>query len=183
MADERPLFAIVNGMMDAWNRGSARDFATPFAEHADFIAFDGTHLRGRLNIEQFHHPLFETALKGTRLHGHVKFIRFLDPDLVLMHAVGTTTMAGEAVPLPSRDTMQLFVVTRRDGEWTVDALLQARQLTHDRQRVWDGYEGLPFEGQRQVEMLINALRGSRPEASTGPRSGEPRPGARPSATA
>ena len=181
MADERPLLAIVNGMVDAWNRGSAQDFAAPFAERADFIAFDGAHLRGRLQIEQFHQPLFATALKGTRLHGHVKFIRFLGPDRVLMHAVATTTMAGEAVPLPSRDSMQLFVVTRHEGTWTVDGLLNARQMTLDRQRVWDGYESLPFEGQRQVELLINALRNSRPEASTGPRSGEPRPGARPSA--
>ena len=171
MADERPLFAIVNGMMDAWNRGSARDFATPFAEHADFIAFDGTHLRGRLNIEQFHRPLFETALKGTRLHGHVKFIRFLDPDLVLMHAVGTTTMAGEAVPLPSRDTMQLFVVTRRDGEWTVDALLQARQLTHDRQRVWEREREATSRTPAPVLRRSSARSPMRRSAAAAPRGG------------
>jgi pyruvate/2-oxoglutarate dehydrogenase complex dihydrolipoamide dehydrogenase (E3) component len=35
-------------MIDAWNRGSGEGFAAPFSETADFITFEGTHLKGRI---------------------------------------------------------------------------------------------------------------------------------------
>jgi uncharacterized protein (TIGR02246 family) len=83
-----------------------RTFAAPFAEDGDFIAFDGTHFKGRQKIAQFHQPLFETHLKGTRLVGEVTSVRFLSPDVVLMHAAGGTVMHGKSAPSPERDSIQ-----------------------------------------------------------------------------
>jgi uncharacterized protein (TIGR02246 family) len=40
--------------MDGWNSGSSRVFATPFAENGDLVGFDGTHLKGREEIDSFH---------------------------------------------------------------------------------------------------------------------------------
>ena len=34
-------------MIDAWNAGNGAAFAAPFSDTADFIAFEGTHLKGR----------------------------------------------------------------------------------------------------------------------------------------
>ena len=79
--DETVLKTFVDQMIEAWNHGDAAGFAAPFAEDADFIAFEGTHLRGRAAIIGFHQPLFDTALKGTRLEGSVKFVRFVTPHL------------------------------------------------------------------------------------------------------
>ena len=77
--DETTIKDILMHMIEAWNRCNVRDFAAPFADDADFIAFDGTHLKGRNQIVAGHQALFETAIRGTRLDGGVHFVRFLGP--------------------------------------------------------------------------------------------------------
>lgn len=80
-ADEAAIRALYGQLMDGWNKGSAEGFSAPFAEDADFIAFDGTHFKGRREILSSHQPLFEKWLKGTRLVGDVKSVRFLTPEV------------------------------------------------------------------------------------------------------
>ena len=74
-ADEAAIRAIPEHMIDAWNRGSADDFAAPFVDDADFVAFEGTHLKGREQIAAFHRRAFDTVVKGSRLEGAVRFVR------------------------------------------------------------------------------------------------------------
>ncbi len=78
-ADEAVIRAIPLQMADAWNGGSGEAFAAPFTENADFVAFEGTHLKGRRGIALFHQQIFDTSVKGSRLEGEVKFVHFLDP--------------------------------------------------------------------------------------------------------
>ena len=47
-----------------WNQGSGEAFAAPFAEDADFVAFDGERFRGREDIARFHDAEFKTHLKA-----------------------------------------------------------------------------------------------------------------------
>jgi uncharacterized protein (TIGR02246 family) len=44
--DEDAIRAIHQCMIDAWNTGDAAAFAAPFTDEADFVAFEGTHLKG-----------------------------------------------------------------------------------------------------------------------------------------
>jgi uncharacterized protein (TIGR02246 family) len=125
-ADEAAVRTLYQQLMDGWNQGSSDAFAAPFAEDGDFIAFDGTHFKGRQEIAQFHQPLFETYLKGTRLVGQVISVRFLSPEVALMHAVGGTVMRGKSAPAPERDSIQTLVATKRDGEWCLAAFQNTR---------------------------------------------------------
>jgi len=125
-ADEVAVRTLYQQLMDGWNQGSSDAFAAPFAEDGDFIAFDGTHFKGRQEIAQFHQPLFETYLKGTRLVGQVISVRFLSPEAALMHAVGGTVMRGKSAPAPERDSIQTLVATKRDGEWCLAAFQNTR---------------------------------------------------------
>jgi uncharacterized protein (TIGR02246 family) len=74
-ADETTIRAFHHQMVDAWNQGSGKGFAAPFSETADFIAFEGTHLKGQKAIAAFHHQAFNTiamkigALKGYSMPG------------------------------------------------------------------------------------------------------------------
>jgi uncharacterized protein (TIGR02246 family) len=87
-ADEDTIRSIYQQLMDGWNKGSGEAFAAPFAEDGDLVGFDGTHLKGRQEITSFHQQLFDTYVKGSRLVGKVKKIRFLTFDVALMHAIG-----------------------------------------------------------------------------------------------
>jgi uncharacterized protein (TIGR02246 family) len=156
--DEEAIRAIHLRMIDAWNKGSGEGFAAPFAEAADFIAFEGTRLKGRKEIVSFHQPLFDSSLKGTRLEGEVKFVRFLNPRLAVMHSVVRVLLPGQTVASPSRDSMQLYVVEKRDGEWRVEGMLNARRLTLERQLFLDDLDSLPAESRRQVTDLAASLK-------------------------
>jgi uncharacterized protein (TIGR02246 family) len=164
-ADNLAARSLLQHMIDAWKRGNGHGFAAAFSDTADFIAFEGSHLRGRQHIARFHQQLFETVLRGSRLEGETRFVRALGPELAVMHAWGSTALSGQARTLPSRDSMQLFVLMKREGRWYVEAMLNARKLTLEQQRFADDFAALPAEAQRQVTELIATLSG---------RSSEPR---------
>jgi uncharacterized protein (TIGR02246 family) len=155
--DETTIRDIITRMVDAWNHGNAADFAAPFAEGADFIAFEGTHLKGRQQIRAFHERLFDLDLKGSRLEGGVKFVRFLGPALAVMHGWGTTRLRGHTNAASSRDSMQLFVVTKREGEWHCDAMLNARRISMEQQLFQDQFATLSDHEQREVTHKISAI--------------------------
>ena len=125
-ADEEAIRGLYQELMDGWNRGSGDAFAAPFTEDGDLVAFDGTHFKGSKEIAPFHQQLFEKWLEGTRLVGEVRDVRFLSPDVALMHAVGSTVMRGESEPSPERDSIQTLVATREGGQWRLAAFQNTR---------------------------------------------------------
>jgi uncharacterized protein (TIGR02246 family) len=145
-------------MIDAWNTGSGAAFAAPFIDDADFVVFEGTHMNGRQQIVSFTRQIFDTVVKGSRLEGEVKFMRFLSPDLAVMHSVVRTTLPEQPEASPGRDSMQMYVVTKRDGSWQAEEILNARRLTLERQLFWDDFDSLPAEAQRQVTDLVASLK-------------------------
>ena len=112
--------------MDGWNAGSGAAFAAPFAEDGDLVAFDGTHFKGQQAIGAFQQALFDRWLKGTRLVGSVQSVRFLDPDLAVMHARGGTLMRGKTRADPARDSIQTLVAVQRNGAWQLAAFQNTR---------------------------------------------------------
>jgi uncharacterized protein (TIGR02246 family) len=127
VADEEAVRDLLyRELMEGWNRGSGEDFAAVFTEDGDLVAFDGTHFEGRAQIASFHQELFDKWMKGTRLVGRVKDVRFLSPNVALMHAVGSTIKRAKSVPSPERDSIQTLVATRQNGEWRLAAFQNTR---------------------------------------------------------
>ncbi len=145
-------------MIDTWNRGSGEGFATPFSETADFLTFDGTHLKGRKEIAAFHQQALDTVLKGPRLESEVNFVRFVNSQLALMHVVFRAILPGQTESSSSRDSLPLYVVTKGDEGWQVEGLLNTRKLTLERQFFLDDFGSLNAEAQRQVTDLIADLK-------------------------
>lgn len=125
-ADEAAVRGLLGQMIEGWNRGSGDEFAAAFAEHGDLVAFDGTHFRGRPEISTFHQELFDKWMRGTRLVGRIESVRFLGPDVALMHAVGGTVMRGKTEPSTARDSIQTYVAARENGEWHLAAFQNTR---------------------------------------------------------
>jgi uncharacterized protein (TIGR02246 family) len=94
--NEAVIRSLYFQMVDGWNKGNGETFASPFAENADLVGFDGTYLKGRHEIASFHQHLFDTFVKGSRLVGKIRNVRFLSQDIAIMHAVGGTIMAGQS---------------------------------------------------------------------------------------
>jgi hypothetical protein len=62
-------------------------------------------------------------------------VRFLSPDVAVMHAVGGTVMPGKTKPSPERDSIQTLVATRQGGEWRLAAFQNTRVRPIDRNAV------------------------------------------------
>jgi uncharacterized protein (TIGR02246 family) len=157
-ADEDAIRAIHQQMIDAWNASNGETFAAPFTDDADFVVFEGTNLKGREEIATFTQHIFDTVVKGSRLEGEVKFVRFLGPELAVMHSVVRTILPGQTEASPGRDSMQLTVMMKRDGEWRGEGLMNARRLTMERQLFLDDFDSLHAEAQREVSDLVASLK-------------------------
>lgn len=124
--DDHAIRSLYERMIDGWNKGSGQAFAESFTMDGDLVGFDGTHLKGRAQIASFHQNLFDTFVKGSRLVGKVRSVRFLSPSIGIMHSVGGTVMAGQSDIDPERNSIQTSVVTKSNDKWSIAAFQNTR---------------------------------------------------------
>jgi uncharacterized protein (TIGR02246 family) len=125
-ADERAIHDLFEKLLEDWARGDGDSYGSRFTEDADYVAFDGTRTKGKEEISASHQELFDKWLKGSRLTGRILGIKFLGPDVALVHATGGTVMRGRTKPSPERDSVQTLVAVGRDGEWRFAAFHNSR---------------------------------------------------------
>lgn len=120
-ADESAVRALVQKCIEAWNKGSGEAFAAQFADDSDFVVGNGMHLKGRKQNASNHQQIFDTFFKGTRLWLQVKSVRFLRPDVALMHTLSKVLKPGESDVSPEPGFIQAWTVSKHGNEWLVDA--------------------------------------------------------------
>jgi len=125
-SDEAAIRALALKCADGWNKGSGEGFAAPFAVESDYVVVNGMHLKGRAQIASLHQQIFDTFYKGTRLWVQVKSVRFLKPDVALMHTVSRILKPGESDASPEPDAIQTWAVSKHGNEWLVVAFHNTR---------------------------------------------------------
>ena len=120
-ADEVAIRALVQKSIEGWNKGSGEAFAAQFAEDSDFVVGNGMHLKGRKQNASNHQQIFDTFYKGTRLLLQVKSVRFLRPDVALVHTDSRILKPGESDASPEPVAIQAWMLSKHDNEWLVDA--------------------------------------------------------------
>ena len=124
--DERTIRGLFERLLEDWGRGDGEAYGTRFTEDADYVAFDGSHTRGRGEISSSHQRLFDKFLKGTRLTGRILSIKFPSPDVALVHTTGGTILRGKTRPSPERHSVQTLIAVKREGEWRFAAFHNTR---------------------------------------------------------
>ena len=120
-ADESAVRALVQKCIEGWNKGSGEAFAAQFAEDSDFVVGNGMHIKGRQQNASSHQRIFDTFFKGTRLWLQVKSVRFLKPDVALMHTASKVLKPGESDASPEPEFIQTWTVSKHGNEWLIDA--------------------------------------------------------------
>src|SRR5207249_2115250 len=104
---------------------------------ADYVVFNGAHLEGRQQIAAVHQQLFDTVLKGTRLGsgaettggeggGANPSIRFLRPDVALVHSTGGLRRPGQEEASPEQHSIQTLVLVKEGERWLIAAFQNTR---------------------------------------------------------
>ncbi len=116
--EEQAISEVMDGMVRAWNAASGAEFAAHCEEDADFVNIYGTHVRGREAIAAGHDYIFRTIYEGSTMEGKVTQVRFLAPDIALVHVrarlqIPRGAFAGEMNSVPS------MVMRRGESGWLV----------------------------------------------------------------
>lgn len=123
--DEAAIRENVRRMEAGWNEKSGSLFAQPFAEDADYVVINGRYVHGREAIEKEHQQIFDTVFRNTTLRLTVKQIRFLRPDVAVVHVTGQRdAIANETEPVYG--AFMTLVMTRSRQGWRIAAF----QNTH-----------------------------------------------------
>lgn len=82
--------------------------------------------------------------------GKVGSVRFLTPDVAMMHTIGGTIMADQTDIEPERNSVQVFTVKKDDkGDWHIAAFANIRAQ----------YIGRPEQSQELTEALKETVDG------------------------
>lgn len=118
--DEASIRQIVQQVQGGWNAHDGKAFAAPFASDADYVVVNGMSIKGRDAIEKGHVAIFTTIYKDSHNVGTVKGVRFLRPDVAVVHvewnlefSMGSEKRKGHAI-----NTM---IMTKDDGKWSIAA--------------------------------------------------------------
>lgn len=117
-ADEAALRENVSHLETGWNTKSGALFAKPFAEDADYVVINGMYIKGRAVIEKAHQQIFDTVYKETTVKLTVKQIRFLRPDVAVVHVSGHRD--GPTKEL-RQDVLVTIVMTKEKHGWAIAA--------------------------------------------------------------
>jgi uncharacterized protein (TIGR02246 family) len=120
------LNELFDRMCAAWTAGDAAAYGACFTEDSDYVSYDGTHARGRQAMVDNHDRLFRGVLTGSALVGSVECIRYLRPDVAVLHATGSVLMPWRADLPKRRLSRQTLVAVREDGAWRIAALHNGR---------------------------------------------------------
>lgn len=118
--DEAMIRANVEQSAKGWNAKSGAEFAKPFAEDADYVVINGMHVKGRAAIDKGHQQIFDTIYKNSTLVVSVEQIRFLRPDIAVVHVRSALTVTQEN-STRTGDGRITLVMTKNKDKWEIAA--------------------------------------------------------------
>ena len=124
-SDAETIRSAMEGQWAAWNEGHmVRD--KDFAPDCDYVTFDGTELHGLEENRRLHDAFGRGALRGSVLAGRVRRIRFISPDVAVVHSTGNLRLRFHRKAKPSRDSVQTTVMRKTADGWKIEAFQNTR---------------------------------------------------------
>lgn len=120
--DEAAIKQISQVMQDGWNKKDGKMFASPFAEKHDYVNINGLYLPNitREGNGRAHQGLFDGPYKEMDLQLTVAKVKFLSPDIAVMHIKGHSHPKGK-VDEKRQEIVITGVLQRTAGKWEVVA--------------------------------------------------------------
>jgi uncharacterized protein (TIGR02246 family) len=116
----------VSGLMSSWNAKDAHAFASQFAQDATFVNVNGTLWIGNKEIEE--RIANASVFKSSHAEIKPESLRFLTPDVALVHA-GWTITGDPRAPQP-RSYLMTMVVSKRNDRWFIVAAQNGSAFDH-----------------------------------------------------
>jgi len=104
-----------------WNAHDAKIHAAAFAPDADYVVVTGSHDKSREIIQARHTQLFSSIYKNSRNVATIKSVRFLRPDVAVVHAEWNLLHDLSDSETRKGHAMNTMVLTKEKGKWSIAA--------------------------------------------------------------
>lgn len=130
-ADEAAIRDLIARQINSWNGGDPVAYADAYTLDGDCVSFLGGHQRGRDAIAASGEvpradSLFKKLLRGAQLEFEVTHLRFLTPDVAVIHAQGGLAKPGRSPSRRNRRT-NMSVAIRTTRGWLLAATSNTTQ--------------------------------------------------------
>lgn len=129
--DEAAISQLITRQINSWNAGDPDTYAHTYTPDGHCVSFLGGHHEGRAAIAASGEAptartLLAKLLRGAQLHVEITHLRFLTPDVALIHAHGGLAKPGHR---PSRRTRRTntSVAIRTEHGWQLAATQNTTQ--------------------------------------------------------
>ncbi|GEP56168.1 SgcJ/EcaC family oxidoreductase [Reyranella soli] len=122
-ADEQAVRQVITDMTEGFNSHDGRAASRMYMPEARLVTVRGEVMEGQPAIEKGLTSIFETRAK-TAMHRTLSVsIRFLRPDMALVHVTNELSglVAPDGAALPPHQELSLRVLAKQDGRWQVAA--------------------------------------------------------------
>ena len=123
-ADTQAIRDIEARWQDGWNRHDIAALADLFTEDADFVTVIGRWCKGKKDFYDYHVRLHQVMFKDSIWKTTNTQIRFLKPDVAIVHVNWGITGDRNADGTPrnvSRDGLFTQVMVKQNGQWRISA--------------------------------------------------------------
>jgi uncharacterized protein (TIGR02246 family) len=121
--EEQAIRQVITEMTEGFNSHDGRAASRMYMPEARLVTVRGEVMEGQAAIEKGLTSIFETRAK-TATHRTLNVsIRFLRPDVALVHVTNELSglVAPDGAALPSHQELSLRVLAKQDGHWQVAA--------------------------------------------------------------
>ena len=116
--DDSQIRDLIMTMEMGWTNKDGNLFAKPFTENADYVIINGLRIKGRTAIADGHQRIFDSFYKQTFIQTVVQSIRFLRPDIAVVHVNSSMTGTSNGHDVDTKAIISLTVEKTTAG-WQI----------------------------------------------------------------
>ena len=123
-ADTQAIRDVEARWQDGWNRHDISALADLFTDDADFVTVIGKWCQGKKEFYDYHVRLHQVMFKDSIWKTTNTQIRFLKPDVAIVHVNWGITGDRNADGTPrekSRDGIFTQIMVKQNGQWKINA--------------------------------------------------------------
>ncbi|WP_433198718.1 SgcJ/EcaC family oxidoreductase [Nocardia sp. CA-107356] len=124
--DDAQLRTVFQQVMQTWTDNDAEAFGALFTDDSDYVSYDGTRAIGRKEHQGNHDKLFRGVLAGSALVGELESIRYVTPDVAILHGTASVLMPWRSQLPKRRLSRQTVVLVRMPEGWRITAIHNGR---------------------------------------------------------
>jgi len=119
--DEKAIRELNAAAEAAWNKHDAVAMDQPFIEDCDFVNVFGEWISGHDNLVKTHAFLFAGPLRESYRRFNLEKLRFLRPDVAVVHLRGLNTDRNGKLLEGDEGAMGVLVMVKERGKWWIVA--------------------------------------------------------------